>query len=142
MKFHPIYLFVLSLVVLSSCSKDEEAQVNLEPIAILTPSTNPANTSKGQPISYKVEFTTSNYIDSIYTSYQVDSSILPSWSSGKDSIIAKDYFMISPRSNKQKIETVFMPPVFPPTGKVIYMTFVMYSGGAQKAIKTLKLEVL
>ena len=121
------YLFIfLSIVLVFSCSKDEEATVYSEPIAVLQPSTNPANIVKGQTIKYDVRFTNDEYIDSIMVYFQIDSTNM-GYNQNKDSLINKIVYFPGNQENEQSLSGSYLPPVFPNVGDKMYLVFRMRS---------------
>lgn len=127
MKNIKYYLLTLVIVSIVSCTKeDDEAKGKLEPISILLPTVNPAVVSKDiEPINYKVEITTDNYIDSVKIFFQRDSNSL-GYSKSRDSLIRRDTFIGNDRANVKIIEGVYKPWFYVPVGKKMYMTFRFY----------------
>lgn len=120
---------------LMSCSKDEEASVQKEPIAFLQPSTNPASISKGTSIKYDIRLTNDEYIDSVMIFYQIDSlgigykdstGTTPNYNP-LDSLIRKEIYLSGNRNNEKSIDGAFIPHKFPAVGKKIYLVVKMRS---------------
>ena len=135
-------LVVSSILVglIMSCGKDEESKGYLEPIAVLTPSSNPATTIKGAFINYKAVLTNDEYIDSAQVYIQSD-SVGTGYDPSKDSLVYKIVYPVGAKKNIQTIEGKTLPSYFPPTGKSVYLTF-MFRSQTKYPSKTIKLEVL
>lgn len=125
MKIKTYLILLAGIATFASCSKEDEESTYLEPIAILLPTTNQTFVTKGDPINYKVKFTTDNYIDSIHVFFQID-SFLQGYKKLNDSIIRRDTFSSTEKANIKTIEGTYQPLVFPPVGKKMYMTFRFY----------------
>ena len=130
-------LILLSLV---SCGKEEEASVFTEPIAVLQPSTNPANIVKGVPIKYDIRFTAGETIDSVKVFYQIDSLGLGFLENKKDSLIHYVDYPENLPKNEQSIQGSILPHTFPALGKKIYLSVFMY-GKTKKVDKRVPLIV-
>jgi hypothetical protein len=118
-------IIIAAIATMSSCVKTDETTSYLEPITILTPSFNPTSVSKGSPIDYKIKITNDNYVDSIYIYFQID-SVGNNYAKSKDSVIFKKIYTVSDRSNTPEVLGTYIPPIFPPVGKNMYMTFRYY----------------
>jgi hypothetical protein len=122
MKSLKISISIASLVLILSCSKDPESSGYTVPIAVLSPATDPSTTIKGMPINYKIVITNDEYVDSIQVFSQVDSTNL-GYSESRDSLVYKMVYPTGAKSNNPTIESTYLPKVFPPVGKKIYLTF-------------------
>ncbi|MFY7861090.1 MAG: hypothetical protein ACOVP5_02605 [Chitinophagales bacterium] len=133
-------LLIATLVFFTACIKDDEQEGYLEPIAILSPTTNPANTSIGSPIVYKVTFTNDAYIDSAYLYSMLDSNNSGHVAS-MDSLFRKVIYPIGAKRNVQTVEGSIGFAQYPRVGGAIHLTFVYFSN-LKRQEKRLKLNVI
>lgn len=128
MKLFLKFSFVIAsiLFLVNSCGKDPVSEGCGAPIVVISPTTEPANISNGAPINYKVCFTYSDYIDSIYIYTQLDTSGT-SYLESKDSIFMKQIYPVGTQKNVQQLEGIYRPTIFPQVGGAVHMTFRMFS---------------
>jgi hypothetical protein len=139
MKSFQILALTICLGFIISCSKDAETEGYTQPITVLSPSTNPASSIKGIPISFKAVITNDEYVDSIMVFSQMD-SITNTYVESKDTIIYKVVYPTGVKKNIQTIESTYMPLVFPPVGKKIFLTFWARSKSRHHK-KTVSIEI-
>jgi hypothetical protein len=133
-------LLITTLIFFTACIKDDEQEGYPEPIAILTPTTNPANTSAGSPIVYKVTFTNDAYIDSACIYSMLDSNNTGHVSS-MDTLVRKIIYPVGAKRNIQTIEGSVGVAQYPRVGGAIHLTFVYFSS-LKRQEKRLKLNVI
>ena len=118
--------FFLSILVIASCSKEEEEPVYSEPIAVLQPSTNPANVVKASVIKYDVRFTNDEYIDSVMVYLRFDSSS-GSYIKFQDSLIQKTVYPVGSQKNEQALNGSYTLLKYPLVGQKMYLWFNLIS---------------
>lgn len=117
-----INLLLVSLVLILSCSKDPESTGYTVPIAVISPATDPSTIIKGSIINYKAVITNDEYVDSISVFFQVDSTNA-GYSESNDTLIYKIVYPTGAKTNNPTVESSYLPRVFPPVGKKLYLTF-------------------
>lgn len=121
-----IYLLVAGILwVATGCTKENTDISYLEPVAIIAPTTNPANAAVTQPVVYKIKLTNDDHIDSSYMFIQLDS--LGSYFEERDTVFKKVVYPPVPKTNERVIEGIQPLPFNVTVGRKVYMTFRMYS---------------
>lgn len=121
-----ILLCIISLGIVASCSKDDQSTTYSEPIAVLQPSTNPANVVKGAAIKYDVRFTNDEYIDSVMVYLRMDTTS-GSYVKMQDSLVQKKVFPLGSQSNEQALNGSYTLLKFPIVGQKMYLWFNLIS---------------
>lgn len=135
-------LIVLTLAVLvlsSSCSKEDSVAGYLEPIAVRSPTTNPAKYKLNQQFNLEATFTTENLIDSVMITYQLDSNNV-----GYNSALASHYITVkypTPAKNIQEMNIPFITNITSTVVKKIYINFKLIAG-SKTFNKQLSVEII